>query len=1155
MNPAVSAFSGRQPRGMRVWARSCSVCLLVMGMFAGLLLPASPAAAQDGSVEVNSEQYYTKPVQWMTDNIVTDTTPACFGPDIPATRGETALYMWRIQGQPDAPLHPFSDVTDDEQQPAVSWLYGAEITTGTTPTTFAPDEQLTRAQVAALLHRLAGKPPASGHPFIDVSAGWQQQPVAWMVANRITTGTSPTTFAPDEPVTRGQLATFLYRYQGSPAVTVNPVPACNRFTAVDVGARHSCGLRADQTIACWGSNDHSLATPPDGLFKSIETGTSRSCGIRIDNTVSCWGSRNYGILDAPPGQFSAISTGDHYSCGIFDDATIACWGAISEARPGYNEGKFSAISTGVYHICALRTDNTVTCWEQGKDGRADGPEGEFDAISAGHGFSCGIRTNASITCWGGNTHGPTNAPTGSFTDISAGHSHTCALRADTTIQCWGGNIHGQANAPTGSFTDISAGEAHSCALRTDATITCWGRDWTDQHETPDGEFTAIATGDEHACALSVNATISCWGYDINGKTYPPTGAYIDVIAGAEHTCGLRFDETVECWGENQYGQKDPPDGQFTAITAGVDFSCGTRTDATIECWGNYRGSQTDAPSGRFTAISAGHRHSCGIRTNGTVECWGVNWNRQTNAPPGQFTAISAANDHSCGIRTDATIECWGHNGYGQTNVPSGKFTAISGGDKHSCGINTNRTIICWGRYHNAESGLFSGASAGTRLSCGLHTDATISCWYGISTIPAPLGVESLVGSTQANPAMCRPFGVRHHTAGFPLPSGRVGSTGTARVAVLFVDFPDAEASHSTVAEAQLGLPYAEAYLEASSHGMLDIEFVPLHRWLRAEHDYEYYLDDQSLPINGVGPPIDATAVRLADPEFDFTGIDALMVVLPSSHFGGGVATGAIETDESNVIRRTRINVIRISKYPRDLHRWGSVAAHELIHNLGLLDMYPYAGEDVVDNAALAPVGKTWVTSTFGLMGLGVDFPADPEDPRLVRTWLQPNGAQFTEYTRHLEADEMLAWSRWQLGWLDSEQISCVTEAGSVIDLNPVAEPGDGIAMVAIPLSGTEVIVIENRRRVGYDLAREQHYPDRVVEPFPTLLADGVLVYTVDTSRPGGRLPIAIAGNNDSLQVDRYPILTDGESVTIRGYTITVQSSTESTHTVSITKTI
>ena len=186
------------------------------------------------------------------NNIAVDTTQACFGPEIPATRGETALYMWRMQGQPEALPHPFNDLTDEAQDPAVSWMYDTEITTGTSPTTFAPNHQLTRAQLAALLHRLAGEPPATGHPFVDVVAGWQQQPVAWMVANKITTGTSPTTFSPDEPVTRGQLATFLHRYKGKPEVTVTGYsPRCDTFSALDSGNQHSCAIRRNGAPACW----------------------------------------------------------------------------------------------------------------------------------------------------------------------------------------------------------------------------------------------------------------------------------------------------------------------------------------------------------------------------------------------------------------------------------------------------------------------------------------------------------------------------------------------------------------------------------------------------------------------------------------------------------------------------------------------------------------------------------------------------------------------------------------------------------------------------------------------------------------------------------------------------------------------------------------
>jgi hypothetical protein len=72
-----------------------------------------------------------------------------------------------------------------------------------------------------MLHRLEGESAATGHPFVDVFRPWQEGPVSWMVAENITTGTSPTTFSPKDAVTRGQLSNFFYRYKGEPAVTVS----------------------------------------------------------------------------------------------------------------------------------------------------------------------------------------------------------------------------------------------------------------------------------------------------------------------------------------------------------------------------------------------------------------------------------------------------------------------------------------------------------------------------------------------------------------------------------------------------------------------------------------------------------------------------------------------------------------------------------------------------------------------------------------------------------------------------------------------------------------------------------------------------------------------------------------------------------------------
>jgi glucose/arabinose dehydrogenase len=190
-----------------------------------LALTSAPAGGVAGFGDVAGGRFYTSAVQWMVDNeITTGTRPTCFSPREPVTRGQAAAFLWRMEGFPmGSPPHPFGDVVKDWQQDAVSWMFANGITTGTSPSTYAPDEALTRGQLAALLHRLAGLPMGSPpHPFGDVVEDWQQDAVSWMFANGITTGTSPSEFSPDEFVSRGQLAAFLYRYQGSPAVEVDP---------------------------------------------------------------------------------------------------------------------------------------------------------------------------------------------------------------------------------------------------------------------------------------------------------------------------------------------------------------------------------------------------------------------------------------------------------------------------------------------------------------------------------------------------------------------------------------------------------------------------------------------------------------------------------------------------------------------------------------------------------------------------------------------------------------------------------------------------------------------------------------------------------------------------------------------------------------------
>ena len=482
----------------RVWLTVGLVFALTAALLMGL---PSQAGAVAGYGDVGERTWYTDAVQWSVDNGIADIAGFCFGPDSAVSRGETAVWIYNTENPPDAgDRHPFTDVTDDSQNDAISWTANSGIITGTSPTTFAPDETLTRAEAATFLYRLAGEPSAPPHSFGDVVAAWQQDSVSWMAHTGITTGTSPTTFAPDETLTRAQLVTFLYRYQNEPDVTINT-------------ATPNCDPTADVA--------EDLADVAEGGFKAVSAGWSHSCGIRADDTIICWGSIWNGKADAPAGGFKAVSAGVEHSCGIRTDNTITCWGRNDVGQAYAPAGSFRTVSAGLKHSCGIRTDNTITCWGDNWAGQADAPEGGFKAVSAGFGHSCGLRTDDTIICSGYNHYGQVDAPTGRFKAVSVGWFYSCGLRTDNTITCWGYNEHGQANAPAGSFKTVSAARFHSCGLGTDNTITCWGRNDDGQADTPAGDFKAVSAGGNHSCGLRTDNTITCWGSNFVGEADAP----------------------------------------------------------------------------------------------------------------------------------------------------------------------------------------------------------------------------------------------------------------------------------------------------------------------------------------------------------------------------------------------------------------------------------------------------------------------------------------------------------------------------------------------------------------------------------------------------------------------------------------------------------
>ena len=168
--------------------------------------------------DVTRFDYYYDSVKWAADNgIASGTSRFAFSPDAVCTRAQTVTFLWRAAGSPlpRYRVSPFTDVHSyDYYYEAVLWAVEQGITTGLTATTFGPDETVTRGQVATFLYRAASAAkPNTFNPFTDVKpTAYNYGAILWAYDNRITTGTSTTTFSPDAFCTRAQIVTFLYRY-------------------------------------------------------------------------------------------------------------------------------------------------------------------------------------------------------------------------------------------------------------------------------------------------------------------------------------------------------------------------------------------------------------------------------------------------------------------------------------------------------------------------------------------------------------------------------------------------------------------------------------------------------------------------------------------------------------------------------------------------------------------------------------------------------------------------------------------------------------------------------------------------------------------------------------------------------------------------------
>lgn len=339
---------------------------------------------------------------------------------------------------------------------------------------------------------------------------------------------------------------------------------CDDPVAIGFGYRHGCAVRASSSVVCWGhgldgqiGNGLTTSAQPtpavvvDGGgaamvgFREVGAGFAHTCGLRLDGSVWCWGQNRAGQLGNGTTAQSSVPV------------RVAPLADVIE------------VAAGLSHVCARLSDGTVRCWGSGADGQlgnggiANQPTpvrvsmiDDATRIVAGGSHTCALRGGGEVWCWGDGQHGqigfggtsdrPTPVRVGTIagaTQIAAGSAHTCAILADGRASCWGLNTNGQLGDGTfatrltpsvvesGSsrFSQIEGGNKHSCAVTTAGTVQCWG------NATGIGE---LAAGDDRASPTDVAG--------LSGIT--------QISVGDNAGCALLDDRSVWCWGTGPYGQ-------------------------------------------------------------------------------------------------------------------------------------------------------------------------------------------------------------------------------------------------------------------------------------------------------------------------------------------------------------------------------------------------------------------------------------------------------------------------------------------------------------------------------------------------------------------------------------------------------------------------
>ena len=322
---------------------------------------ATTAAAQDGFADVSSRSHKAN-IEALAETGLFEGTECGeqqFCPNDPANRWTVAVWIVRaLDGSsppPPVAQSRFADVDDDEWwMPYVERLADLRITFGckANPLSFCPDETVTRARMASFLVRAFNLAEAPSAGFADTEGSTHEANIDALFAAGIAVGCKqdPLRYCPNDPVSRAQMATLLRRVLDSrpePAsFTIGEGPRSGD-TLLAATRGHTCAVRRDTTVACWGDEEGLLEhLSASGLTDVVALSTGQdpvnglhTCVVHTDGTVSCWGPGHEGQLGlgntethhlpvAVPGigDAVAVAVGSAFTCVAHRGGEVSCWG-------------------------------------------------------------------------------------------------------------------------------------------------------------------------------------------------------------------------------------------------------------------------------------------------------------------------------------------------------------------------------------------------------------------------------------------------------------------------------------------------------------------------------------------------------------------------------------------------------------------------------------------------------------------------------------------------------------------------------------------------------------------------------------------------------------------------------------------------------------